>query len=29
VGSPSIFADADMRQVAAPTKRRMVMRIDF
>ena len=29
VGSRSIFADAGMRQVAAPTKRRVVMRIDF
>ena len=29
VGSRSIFADAGMRQIAAPTKRRVVMRIDF
>jgi hypothetical protein len=29
VGSRSIFADAGMRQVAAPTKRRVVMHIDF
>jgi hypothetical protein len=29
VGSRSIFADAGMRQVAAPSKRRVVMRIDF
>jgi hypothetical protein len=29
VGSRSVFADAGMRQVAAPTKRRVVMRIDF
>jgi hypothetical protein len=29
VGSRNIFADAGMRQVAAPTKRRVVMRIDF
>lgn len=29
VGSRSIFADAGMSQVAAPTKRRVVMRIDF
>ena len=29
VGSRSIFADAGMRQVAAPTERRVVMRIDF
>jgi GNAT superfamily N-acetyltransferase len=29
VGSRSIFADAGLRQVAAPTKRRVVMRIDF
>jgi hypothetical protein len=29
VGSRSIFAHAGMRQVAAPTKRRVVMRIDF
>src|SRR4029453_18787104 len=28
VGSRSIFAHAGMRQVAAPTKRRVVMRID-
>jgi hypothetical protein len=29
VGSRSTFAAAGMRQVAAPTKRRVVMRIDF
>ena len=29
VGSRSIFADDGMRQVAEPTKRRVVMRIDF
>ena len=29
VGSRNFFADAGMRQVAAPTKRRVVMRIDF
>jgi hypothetical protein len=29
VGSRSIFVHAGMRQVAAPTKRRVVMRIDF
>jgi hypothetical protein len=29
VGSRSIFAGAGMREVAAPTKRRVVMRIDF
>jgi GNAT superfamily N-acetyltransferase len=29
VGSRNIFADAGMRQVAAATKRRVVMRIDF
>lgn len=29
VGSRSILADAGMRQVAAPSKRRVVMRIDF
>jgi hypothetical protein len=29
VGSRSIFADAGLRQVAAPTKRRVVMRIDL
>ena len=29
VGSRSIFADAGMRQIAAPTKRRVVMGIDF
>jgi GNAT superfamily N-acetyltransferase len=29
VGSRSVFADAGMREVAAPTKRRVVMRIDF
>ncbi len=29
VGSRSIFADAGMREVAAPSKRRVVMRIDF
>ena len=29
VGSRSIFAEAGMRQVAAPTKRRVVMRVDL
>jgi hypothetical protein len=29
VGSRGIFANAGMREVAAPTKRRVVMRIDF
>jgi hypothetical protein len=29
VGSRSIFADAGMRHVAEPSKRRVVMRIDF
>ena len=29
MGSRSIFADAGMGQVAEPTKRRVVMRIDF
>jgi hypothetical protein len=29
VGSRSIFAAAGLRQVAAPTKRRVVMRIDL
>jgi len=29
VGSRNAFADAGMREVAAPTKRRVVMRIDF
>jgi hypothetical protein len=29
VGSPSVFADADLVEVSRPTVRRLVMRLDF